>query len=279
MAEVEKNREVWEGWDWSRSGDEWSESWGGTEALWHGALLPRIHPFVPTGRILEIAPGYGRWTQYLKDLCDHLSVVDLTERCIAHCRERFADATHIDYHVNDGRSLDMIEDRSVDFAFSYDSLVHVEADVMCAYLEQLASKLCRNGVGFIHHSNIRDYALVSALSKRLPARLAKALVTRGALVDLGAWRAESMSAEIFAAQCDRAGLACISQEKISWERGPYLIDAISVFTPKGSTRARPRRIVRNPLFGLEAKRMAKLYAVNRLSELGSADPRSRGRSR
>ena len=31
---------------------------------------------------------------------------------------RFADATHIDYHINDGRSLDMIEDRSVDFAFS-----------------------------------------------------------------------------------------------------------------------------------------------------------------
>jgi len=80
MADVEQNLAVWESWDWSQQGDEWSASWGGTPALWHGALLPRIHSFVPTGTILEIAPGYGRWTQYLKDLCERLLVVDLARQ-------------------------------------------------------------------------------------------------------------------------------------------------------------------------------------------------------
>ena len=48
----------------------------------------------------------------------------------------------------------MVEDGSIDFVFSFDSLVHVEADVLDAYLDQLARKLTPDGVGFIHHSNM-----------------------------------------------------------------------------------------------------------------------------
>ena len=40
---------------------------GRADAQWYGSLLPRIHRFLPTGQVLEIACGYGRWTQYLKD--------------------------------------------------------------------------------------------------------------------------------------------------------------------------------------------------------------------
>ena len=159
MADVEKNIEVWSSWNWSERGDEWSAWWGDTPALWFGALLPRIHGFLPTGTILEIAPGYGRWTQYLKDVCEQLVIVDLTESCIAHCRERFSDATNIAYHVNDGRSLEMVEDGSVDFAFSFDSLVHAEADVLEAYLGQLARKLSPDGRRLhpsLEHRRLRD---------------------------------------------------------------------------------------------------------------------------
>jgi SAM-dependent methyltransferase len=258
MANVEQNLSVWESWDWSQEGDEWSAAWGGTPALWYGALLPRIHAFVPTGTILEIAPGYGRWTQYLKDLCERLTVVDLAPQCIDHCRERFADASNISYHVNDGRSLDMVEDGTVDFAFSFDSLVHADADVIEAYLGQLARKLTPDGVGLIHHSNAGACRRVSAITRRVPHRLRAPLVRRGALLDVYAWRAESMTADLFADQCERAGLACVSQELISWEHGPYLTDAISVFGAKATGRA-PQRL-RNRRFAREAKRTAKLYA-------------------
>jgi SAM-dependent methyltransferase len=261
MADVEHNLAIWSSdWDWSQRGDEWSWWWGDTAALWTGVLLPRIHAFVPTGSILEIAPGYGRWTQFLKDLCTQLTIVDLTQGCIDHCRERFADATNIDYHVNDGRSLDMVEDGSIDFAFSFDSLVHVEADVLGAYVEQLARKLKPDGVGFIHHSNIGAYAPLTRLARAAPSRLLGPLVRRGALINLPAWRAESVTAELFAEQCDAAGLACIAQEKVSWEYGPYMIDSLSFFTPRGSRWERPRRVVRNPLFVKEAGRMRELYS-------------------
>ena len=262
MADVDTNLEVWNRWDWSRAGDEWSESWGGTDALWHGALLPRIHAFLPADSILEIAPGYGRWTQYLKNLCDHLTVVDLTERCIEHCRERFADATNIEYHVNDGRSLEMVEDGSVDLAFSFDSLVHVEADVLDDYIAQLARKLRPDGMAFIHHSTAGDYGMLNTVVRKMPERIRRPLVNRGALIDAYAWRAESVTADRVAELCERVGLACVSQEKINWERGgPYLLDSITLMTPRGSRWERPRRVVRNRSWRRHAERMASHYAL------------------
>src|SRR5437660_302341 len=117
MPSLEWNRTVWDGkYDWAQGGDEWSEVWGGTAAEGYGTLLPRIHQWLPAATVLEIAPGFGRWTQYLAGLADRLIVVDLSERCIAACRERFAALANISYHVNDGRSLAAVADGSVDFA-------------------------------------------------------------------------------------------------------------------------------------------------------------------
>jgi SAM-dependent methyltransferase len=260
MADVRQNQEIWESsWDWSQAGEEWSASWGGTPALWFGALLPRIHAHLPAGTILEIAPGYGRWTHYLKDSCDRLVIVDLTERCIEHCRERFAEAENIEFHVNDGRSLEMVDDGSIDFVFSFDSLVHAEADVLEAYLRQLATKLRPDGAGFFHHSNQGRLRPVTRLAPRMPEWLRRRAVRRGVFPDVYAWRAESVTAEWFAGACERAGLACVTQEKICWEHGRFLTDALSLFTPKGSRWDRPRRVTRNRGFRDEIQRLARLW--------------------
>src|SRR5215470_9124232 len=114
MPTIIDNLSFWSYYNWDQQGDEWSASWGGTEPLWWGTIFPRLLAFVPVESVLEIAPGYGRFTTYLKDLCDHLTIVDLTERCIEACKQRFARATNITYYVNDGKSLSMIPDNSID---------------------------------------------------------------------------------------------------------------------------------------------------------------------
>ena len=261
MGKLDENLSIWtEGWDWSSAGDEWSTWWGGTEAMWHAALLPRLHAFVPAGTILEIAPGYGRWSQYLKDLGERLVLVDLAQNCIDACKKRFADATNITYHVNDGRSLAMVPDGSVDLAFSFDSLVHVERDVLGGYITQLATKLGPDGVAFLHHSNAGNYRTSEAIARRMPKRFIKPLIDRGVLIDLIAWRSSSVSAGDVVRAADRAGLACVSQELLSWEHGRYLIDAISVLTRKGSSWDRPRATFTTRRFRAAARRTATLYA-------------------
>jgi hypothetical protein len=65
----------------------------------------------------------GHSLQFLYPLCTRLILVDLVSKCIDACRRRFACVDHIEYHVNDGRSLDAIENNSVDFVFRMDSPV------------------------------------------------------------------------------------------------------------------------------------------------------------
>lgn len=248
MATAKENKTVWsETYNWQDRGDEWSAGWGGPEAQWYGTLFRRVHRFIPTGTILEIAPGYGRWTHFLKDLCQHLVIVDLAENCIEGCKERFADASNIEYHVNDGKSLEMIADKSIDFAFSFDSLVHADANSLRSYLQQLSAKLKPNGTGFIHHSNLGAYIKDGVIPPEINSKM---------------WRDPGMSAKLFAEFCDQAGLRCVSQELTDWTANPeHLIDCFSVFTPKDSTRSRANVIVENPRF-MEEMRIC--YAVSRL---------------
>lgn len=261
MGDIDQLKQVFdENWDWSTQGDEWSTWWGGTPALWYGGLLPRIHAFLPTGTILEIAPGFGRWTQYLKDLGSHLVLVDLAEKCIDACRDRFADETHLEFHVNDGRSLDMVADGSLDFVFSWDSLVHADADIIEAYVQQLAAKLSPNGVAFLHHSNSLGRLLSHRIAVRTPEKLRRRLVRRGAMLDVYAWRSPTVSADLVAQMCARAGVLCIGQEEFSWEHGPFMTEAITLITRPGSRWARPYRRVRTRSFRSEAQRMAELYS-------------------
>src|ERR1043166_6584029 len=142
MPTLQDNLQDWNEWyAWTEEGDEWSREWGGVAPLWFGTLLPRLRSFVPTGTILEIAPGYGRWTQFLTKLATRVVLVDVSPNCIDYCKKRFAEDERIEYYVNDGRSLEMVADDSIDLAFSFDSLVHAEIEVLVAYLAQLAHKL------------------------------------------------------------------------------------------------------------------------------------------
>src|SRR5262245_28965209 len=125
MPDLNWNRVTWnEGHSWDKDGDEWSVAWGGARSHWYGTIYHRINNNSPAPRILEIAPGRGRWTQFLLQHCTEYFGVDLSENCVRSCRRRFAAASRAHFLVNDGRSLHMIAEDSIDFVFSYDSLVH-----------------------------------------------------------------------------------------------------------------------------------------------------------
>jgi ubiquinone/menaquinone biosynthesis C-methylase UbiE len=256
LPTIKENKMEWgnpQTWEKYREGDSWSSRWGNPDNQWVWTIFPRIHRYVPTGRILEIAPGFGRWTAYLKELCKELLVVDLNELCIQRCKERFSFSKNIAYYVNDGKTLDMIPDKSIDFVFSFDSLVHAEDDVIEAYLTQLANKLKPDGVGCLHHSNMESYKL---FFQRRSLGISKILGFEPH------WRSRSMTAKKFEQLAEKAGMQTISQEKINWgNRHYFLIDCISVFTPKNSKWARPNSTLANGHFMNEIHYARKLSAL------------------
>jgi len=243
--------------DWREAGEEWSVPWGSSASQWNGTIFPRIREFLPVGTILEIAPGFGRWTHYLKDYCNELCAVDKSSECVEACRKRFAPEPHVRCYLNDGRSLSMIPDGSVDFVFSFDSFVHPDREIVEAYLRELGTKLKTGGKGFIHHSNFGEY--VNTPRERLPEALAKPLI-KAKILDWAHHRNPTMSADLFRALCEQHGLHCLSQELVNW-RGRRLIDCLSLFERSASAPQSPTQIIRNPNFMREAARVRRQWHI------------------
>ena len=248
MPSVEENKILWEReYDWSQAGEEWSHAWGNSTMQWIHTIFSRIHSFLPTKSLLEIAPGYGRWTRFLLGMCSNYIGVDLSGACIKSCRETFSAVPHAHFIVNDGKSLEEVPDDSIDFVFSFDSMVHCEKDVLENYLKELARKLKIGGRGFIHHSNMGEYLVNGELT-----------------TPNYHWRATSMTMLHFRDYCLQAGLKCVSQEKISWGQ-ECLNDGFSLFAkldPDNDSRSVPTMIVENAQFNREianAKTMHELY--------------------
>jgi SAM-dependent methyltransferase len=264
MPTIVENQARWTQHPWEREGHEWSpgQTAAGGEMLWWRSLLPRIATHLPAASILEIGPGFGRWTQHLLRQCDQLTAIDLTDRCVEHCRARFATYPGFTAWTNDGESLDVVADGSVDFVFSFDSLVHAEAPVLRRYLHQLARKLRPGGTGFIHHSNLRA---LTGDAGTTPSWLRRTN-----------WRGETMSARLFRQYCAEVGLVCRTQEVINWisrsrkaERhqpkatGLPLTDVLSTFERPGGTEVPRLRtaVYLNPRFADEWRQILVLTAL------------------
>lgn len=267
MPTVDANKKTWDGdYQWTNQGagtnqgDEWSAAWGGPSMQWYGTILPRIHGFIPTDSILEIACGYGRWTQFLKNMCHKLVVIDLSEECIQACRQRFSECSHIEYHLNDGKSLEMISDASVDFVFSFDSLVHVDEPVLKAYISQLPRILKDEGVAFIHHSNLGEYHPTYSRIRRIP-KLDGLLKRLGVLDKTLHWRDSGVSAKTVETLAAEHGMKCISQEVIPWRTKRANIDCFSTIVKDTSSLARNNRILRNANFMQEVRNLSRLSSL------------------
>jgi SAM-dependent methyltransferase len=136
---------------WIDHEQKWAGNYGSTENIWNKVIFDKIKNF-RNKRILEIAPGYGRMTQFLSILASNLQIVDLNENCIEYTKSKLGH--HVNsYFVNDGKSLP-VGDNSQDLVFSYDSFVHMHQNVIEDYIKEIYRVLSSGGQGFIHHSDL-----------------------------------------------------------------------------------------------------------------------------
>lgn len=161
---IESNLAVWdEAYQWPEDGDEWSGQaryCNQNYEDWKSSIVDTfINPYLSRdSSVLEIAPGHGRWTQDIIGNCGQLTLIDLSPSCIAHCRKLFSDHDNIAYLVNDGKSLEGVEDESVDFIWSFDSFVHMSRSVIDDYFREIHRVLKEGGVAIIHHAGRNDFS-------------------------------------------------------------------------------------------------------------------------
>ena len=120
--------------------------------------------WIPEGTaVLEVGPGAGRWSEVLLRRATKLVLVDVSERPLELCRDRFAGDERVETVLSSGSDLAGIPDGSIDAVWSFDVFVHVAPLDQAAYLEEIARVLAPGGVAVIHHADGRNRG-------RLPSR-------------------------------------------------------------------------------------------------------------
>ena len=158
---IKENRSLWDNYDWSRLGEEWTlhaRLYKGIEPdAWKHTIINEVMLKYIKGEstILEIGPGAGRWTETLASMADSLILVDISKKCLDLCKERFQNYDNIKYVLTKG-TLDFIQDNSIDYIWSYDVFVHINPTDIRSYLHDIQRILKPQGYSIIHHSGQYD---------------------------------------------------------------------------------------------------------------------------
>ncbi|MAD34816.1 MAG: hypothetical protein CMJ88_13815 [Planctomycetes bacterium] len=227
MPSINQNLRAWDN-DWGHDGSKWSLAWGSDASMWRHTVHARIGRFLPCANLLEIGPGRGRLTEFLLPLCESYLGVDLAYTCVKACRARFPSAKHARFTTTSGTELFAAGSASIDFAVSWESLVHADQSVLSSYLSELARVLRPGASAFLHHSNLGAF-----------------IGKDGELeVENPHWRDPGVSAESVAELCKQHGLHVNVQECLQWAV-PYYSDCFTLLRrPKDPTEPTPgiRRI-------------------------------------
>jgi ubiquinone/menaquinone biosynthesis C-methylase UbiE len=159
---VKKNLALWDrNYNWTADGNEWvgqAAVCGVPYETWKASLVSKlIAPFArKDAHTLEIAPGHGRWSEYIIEASSYATLVDLSPACLDFCRDRFADKRNVDYFLTTGLQLPKCAEGQIGFVFSYDSFVHMSADVIESYMAEIERVLVPGGAALVHHADVAE---------------------------------------------------------------------------------------------------------------------------
>ena len=100
--------------------------------------------------------GHGRWSSYPIENSAFCTLVDISPNCLDHCRIRYSASRKVEYFLTTGAYLPHYCDAAIDFVWSYDSFVHLAAEIIDQYLFEIARVLRPAGAAIIHHANITN---------------------------------------------------------------------------------------------------------------------------
>ncbi len=251
MASITSNRNTYNNpGTWNRRGDSWTfhaDACGQDYEVWKRSLVQRfLDPFL--GRdvdVLEVGPGFGRWTEFMVGRTHSLTLVDVSDACIEACHKRFGDDLPEEaFIVNDGRSLP-VPDASLDLVWSFATFVHIDEPDVAAYLDECRRVLRPGGRFVIHHAGWGDWSLSLLPVTRLLGRSGRFLQHR--VLAMGRWSRAGgrapMSAERFARMAVERGFVIDEQVDRWGDRGQFSVAYRDVITV-GTKLGRPESSIR-----------------------------------
>ena len=148
--------------------------------------------------VIELACGRGRHVLKYANMSNHITLVDVLEKNIQYCKNRFSNIQNISYYKNNGVDLSNLNDNKYSSLFTYDAMVHFEMLDIYNYLKETYRVLKDEGMALFHHSNM-------------------ALSYKQTFMESGNPGGRNfMSKEIFGYLAYKAGFDILEQKVIDW---------------------------------------------------------------
>jgi len=106
-------------------------------------------PYIDGLTVLELGCLDGKWSQYIVPRAGRSVLVDLDERMKVLLRKRLG-TDQFEFYQTSGSELSGIQDNSVDFVFSMDTLVRVRKPLIRRYFREFARVLGSDGKAVVH---------------------------------------------------------------------------------------------------------------------------------
>jgi ubiquinone/menaquinone biosynthesis C-methylase UbiE len=104
-------------------------------------------------RTIELACGHGRHAAQCLDRVGEITLVDVNESNVDHCRARFTENAKVRFMVNNGHDLQGLGDGGYTALYSYDSMVHFDLLDVIDYIRDMRRVLVPGGLALLHVSN------------------------------------------------------------------------------------------------------------------------------
>lgn len=105
-------------------------------------------------RVLELGCGVGRIGRELAPHCREWVGADISDNMIDHAIERTSGLNNVSFHKLTRTSLEMIDDESVDKAYSIAVFCHMDKEDLYLYLQELNRVLRPGGLIFVETWNL-----------------------------------------------------------------------------------------------------------------------------
>ena len=157
--------------------------------------------------VIELACGHGRHSAQIVGKAGAIWLVDINERNIEFCRERFKEHRNITYLTNSGNVLPLESD-VFSSLFCYDAMVHFEAMDVLSYVLEAYRVLQPGGRALLHYS----------VNEHNP---------EGTFTDDSSWR-NYFSESLMRHAASRAGFNILERRTFPWppESGGETIDGL-----------------------------------------------------
>ncbi len=121
---------------------------------WSAAQVQAALDISPGDEVLELGCGIGRIGRELAPSCRHWTGVDISENMLHHAGERLSHLQNVSFHRLERSKLEMLQDNSIDKAYSIAVFCHMDKEDLYLYMQELNRVVRPGGAIFVETWNL-----------------------------------------------------------------------------------------------------------------------------